>query len=55
MWYFLSDSFRSLACHMSLNFIFPDVKRSINIFIYQTLANEYRILKIVTFPWHISD
>ena len=29
----------ALTCHMSLNFIFPYVKRSINIFIYQTFAN----------------
>ena len=34
MWYFVSDSFKTVACHMSLNFIFPYVKRNINNSIY---------------------
>uniref|UniRef100_A0A3Q7JU08 Uncharacterized protein n=1 Tax=Solanum lycopersicum TaxID=4081 RepID=A0A3Q7JU08_SOLLC len=54
MWYFISYFFRALTCHMSMNFIFPYVKRSINIFIYQTLANKYCIFRIVTLPRHIS-
>lgn len=49
MWYFISDPFWALACHMSLNFISKYVKGSLNMKIDQALANEYCIFRIVTF------